>query len=122
MKKLLTINLMLLFLVGGAIAVAQSQRPDADDNCNRYKMRVRQAPADVDPSMLMAETDGQKLAKGKVVDPCRNANLPVRVKPQSVKPFQLQPASPKLPLVAPSPASQLKTPSEVLRDTLKPKQ
>lgn len=125
MKKLLTINLALLFIVGGAIAFAQAQRPNApsdnDDNCQRFKMRVRQAPADVDTSMLMAETDGQKLAKGKVVDPCRSANLPVRVKPSTLKPFQIHPAAPSLQLM-PSPAPPLKTPSEILRDTLKPKQ
>ena len=122
--KLWTINLMLLVIVGGALVIAQSQSQRADDDgCNRYKMRVVQAPDDVDKSMLIAENNQQVRALGKVIDPCRTANnLPVRVKPPTVKPFQIQPAAPKLPLVTPSPAPKLKTPSEVLRDTLKPKQ
>ncbi len=122
MKKLLLINLMLFGFVGGALVFAQSQGTQTEDGCRRFKMPVQQAPAELDQAMALDDAAGQKLAKGRVIDPCRNASLPVRVKPPSVKPFQLQPVAPKIPLVAPSPAPKLKTPSEVLRDTLKPKQ
>ena len=123
MKKLLTINLLLCALLGGALVFAQSQSTPTEDGCRRFKTPVRQAPDDLDKSMVIKDNGGQTLAKGRVIDPCRNASLPVvRVKPPLIKPFQLQPAAPKIPLVMPSPAPKLKTPSEVLRDTLKPKQ
>ncbi len=122
MKKLLTINLLLFALIGSALVFAQSQGTQTEDGCRRFKMPVQQAPAELDQAMVLNDAAGQKLAKGRVIDPCRNASLPVRVKPLSVKPFQIQPAAPKLPLVTPTPAPKLKTPSENLRDSLKPKQ
>ena len=122
MKKLLIINLMLCALIGSALVFAQSQSPPTEDGCRRFKTPVQQAPADLDKSMLVTENNTRVRALGKVIDPCRSASLPVRVKPTAVKPFQIQPAAPKFSLVTPSPAPKLKTPSEVLRDTLKPKQ
>jgi hypothetical protein len=119
--KLWTINLMLLVIVGSALGFAQSQprKPSTpstnDDGCNRYKIRVVEAPAELDKSMDISQRSlprGENIRpvemKGIVIDPCRKTNLPARVKPTPNKPFQIIPATPKLPLVTPSPAPNVK--------------
>ena len=121
MKKLLTINLLLCALLGSALVFAQSQSTPTEDGCRRFRTPVRQAPDDLDKSMVIKDNGGQTLAKGKVIDPCRNASLPVRGKVKVLGEFQYRPTVEEFLKTTPSPTPKLKTPAEILRDNSKPK-
>jgi hypothetical protein len=115
MKFLFLSSLVLACAFSG---VAQTPTPTEQGNgCQQYKMRVQQAPADHDNKMLTKESSGSQLARGRVIDPCAQANRrgggTILVLPKQTTP----PLKLPNPLMKDdtTPAQPLKPPSEMLR-------